>query len=78
MNDQIIVNHAERLTALEISMSGVLARLDRMDKAAQQAASDKQQAEWREMGDLRRQLTEAEAKLKELAPPPADDAKPTE
>lgn len=48
MTDLTIVNHESRLTELALTMSSVLARLERLEQAQARAAAEKQQAEQRE------------------------------
>lgn len=72
MTDQTIIAHERRITQIEASVSLLLRRMEALDRAADQAATDKRQAELRETGNLRRQLAEAEAKVRDLTPTPAD------
>ena len=68
MIDPVIANLIERVTKLELQLSvnstTLNGRIETLEQAAAQEASDKIQAERREMADLRRRVEAAEAGLK--------------
>lgn len=68
MNDPVIVGHAERIKALEISqevnMAMIETRFRKLEEAAEQERIRKEQADFRMMGELRARAEAAEAALK--------------
>lgn len=67
MTDTILIDHEQRLTRLELKLEVnvpvILARLQKLEEAEAQRASDKEQDRRREMADLRARADAAEKAL---------------
>jgi hypothetical protein len=68
--DTTIVDHEKRLTRLEdkvgTNLPVILSRIEALEADLMQRQSDKEQAQRKEMGEVRKQLAEAEATVAEL------------